>query len=76
MNSSNARLPAEKHSKSMKLPKNFSQLRHEIKEERAEELLFGGRPDIYTEALGLPVLPSLKDQKKLFGANRRVGMRH
>ena len=49
----------------MKWPKRYSQLRHEIKEERDEEILFGGRPDIYTDVLGLPVLPSLADRRKM-----------
>jgi len=36
-----------------------------MKEERDEEVLFGGRPDIFTEMLGLPVMPSLEERHKL-----------
>ena len=50
--------------RSTKWLKRSNQLKHELKEERDEEVLFGGRPDIFTQMLGLPVLPSLAERTK------------
>jgi len=64
MNLSSVRQLAKMLMRSTNWLRRSSQLKHEIKEERDEEVLFGGRPDIFTEMLGLPVMPSLAEQTK------------